>query len=205
VPFLRPPETGEPVSGGGASRARGEESVRATFTVDTLSDDPQSGTTLREALASANASAGDDTIQFAKAVQGGTVQLSGGQLEITSDLIIDGGTGITIGAQGDSRVLSVSGALSAGPLEVTLLSLTLTGGQTDDFIAGAGIASDNAQLTLENSTISGNAATNSAAQGAGIFSTGPLLTLTNSTVAGNTGGAYGAGIQGYHVTLSKAR
>ena len=201
----------------------------AIFTVNTLSDDAQSGTTLREAVASANASGGADVIQFASAIQGGTVQLSDGQIEITSSLTIDGGSGITIDAQGDSRVMSVAGALQSGPLAVTLVGLTLTGGQTDDLFAGAGIASENAQLTLDNCTVSDNTATNSSAQGAGIFSTGPQLTLTNSTVsgnslaadgggfgagisgdeimlinstvAGNTGGTFGAGIEGYSVTL----
>ena len=77
-----------------------------TFTVDTLSDDPTAGLTLREALAAADGAAGADTIEFAAGIQGGTITLTGGQLGVGSDVTIDGGTGVTIDANELSRVLT---------------------------------------------------------------------------------------------------
>ena len=65
----------------------------ATFTV-TTADDVVSGTdgklSLREAVAQANATAAADTIVFAGVLEGGTLSLTGGELALTRDTVIDG-------------------------------------------------------------------------------------------------------------------
>ena len=83
----------------------------ATYTVDTTADTVDAGDgllSLREALALADAdSATADRIEFAPEVQGGTIVLAGGQLTASSDVTIDGGAGVTIDADQQSRVLLV--------------------------------------------------------------------------------------------------
>ena len=184
-----------------------------TFTVDTLSDDPGAGLTLREALAEADAASGADTILFAPAIQGGTIALTGGQLVAASDLTIDGGSGVTIAAQLGSRVLLVQGGTSGDHHVVTLEDLTITGGNlTTGTLRGGGIYADRfADLVLVDSTLSGNrvaapAGTDYAGQGGGIFAF-ETVTLSGSTITGNSAtanGAFGGGIVAAAVTLTNS-
>lgn len=89
----------------------------ATFTVTTTADASDSGDgrlSLREAVAAANATGAADTIRFAAAVDGRTLTLTGGQLELRADARIDGdrnddGVGVTVSAGGAGRVLLVAG------------------------------------------------------------------------------------------------
>ncbi|MCB1499007.1 MAG: cadherin-like domain-containing protein [Bauldia sp.] len=131
------------------------------------------GLSLREALILANALPGADTIVFDASLGGGTVTLTNSQLTISSDVTIDGGAaGITIDADGHSRVFNVTGGTSI------LEALTITGGASD----GAGIRIGGAAtLTVANSTISGN----SGDYGGGIYNIGQVA-LTNVTLSGNS-------------------
>ena len=185
----------------------------ATFTVDTLDDDPGAGLTLREALAQADGSKDPDTILFASAIQGGTIALTGGQLVVASDVTIDGGSGVTIDAQGDSRVLLVQSGSSADHNELTLEGLALTGGSlTTGIMRGGALYADRfADLVLVDTTVSGNrvaapAGTGYAAQGGGIFAFNSV-TLTASTITGNSAtanGATGGGIVASTVTVTNS-
>ncbi len=184
-----------------------------TFTVTTTSDlsrPTMALLTLREALALADAdSLTADRIEFAPAVQGQTIVLGGSQLTVNSDVTIDGGAGVTIDANQASRVLLVQG-LS----DVVLQHLTITGGRTEFVAAnrrwrspcrergdtdarplngqrqqhcasmatGGGIFGDD--VTLTNSTVSGNSAATPAAEYGGGYGS-VRVTLTNSTVSGN--------------------
>ena len=194
------------------------------------------GLSLREALAIADATAGHDTIVFDASLTGGSnpgvddgvMTLTAGQLAISSDVTIDGDTNgdnaadITIDANGGSRVLKVTGGTS------TLESLTITGGANDVSDPGAGggirISSAAAELTVVNSTITGNDSTsgggiatlgsltlinstlsgNSALthDGGGIHAFGAPVTLVNTTVAGNSSQDYGGGIYQAGSTLT---
>jgi CSLREA domain-containing protein len=89
------------------------------FTVTTTADvvDPGDGqTSLREAVAAANASGGDDRIEFAPGLAGQSVILSAGVLAITSggiltidgDIDDDGTRDITIDANNTSTIFTVS-------------------------------------------------------------------------------------------------
>ena len=106
----------------------------ATFTVTTLDDSIHAGDgklSLREALAAANARADADTITFAAALEGKTLALTRGQLDITHDVTIEGDPdgdriGVTIDQRTDrarsdeytddgiyARVVGVSGGAHA--------------------------------------------------------------------------------------------
>ncbi|MEM1277713.1 MAG: CSLREA domain-containing protein, partial [Pseudomonadota bacterium] len=63
----------------------------AIFTVTTLTDESVENATLslREAVALANATAGDDEIVFASGLQG-TLSLTGGEIAVTDGVTISG-------------------------------------------------------------------------------------------------------------------
>ena len=163
-----------------------------TYVVNTNDSGPGS---LRNAIFYANAE--NNTITFAEYLSGETITLNGEQLAITKDLIISAANlenGITIDADGQSRVLSIQNSA------VTLVGLTITGGYVagDEYmvVGGAGIYSTgtNSALTIIDCTISGNFADD--AHGGGIYSTGTnsILTIMDSTISGNGVGSKGGGI-----------
>ncbi len=185
----------------------------ATITVTSSLDD---GTdcTLREAIANANsdtdngangcdAGSGVDTIVFDSSLSGSTITLGGTQLDITTDLSIDGdpnSTGapdIEINANGSSRVLLVNAA------NVSLNGLTVAGGSASN---GGGIRIiDYASVSLSNSTVSGNTANTN---GGGILAlSSALVSLSNSTVSGNiatNGNGGGIALYGASVSLDNS-
>jgi hypothetical protein len=173
-----------------------------TTTGDATGDDGE--LTLREALALADAdNLTADRVEFAPEVQGGTIVLRGGELTVNSDVTVDGGAGVTVDADGESRVLRVEGFGT----DVVVRHLTITGGHTTaDQDSGGGIrAGAHTTLTLDHATVSGNSTTGSYAGGGGIW--GSSVTLTDSAVSGNAtagDGAPGGGIYGYQVTLSNS-
>ena len=185
----------------------------ATYTVQWVSDDPpdpDTGLSLREALALADANPGADTIQFATNyfANSPTIVLKQGQLTIASDVTVDGGDlGITIDANRESRVLH----LQAGT-DVTLDGLTLTGGRITDegngeaLNDGGGIFTDDGtSLTLLRTGVVGNAT--EVGNGGGIAAGGDLA-LRDSAVIDNfakffAGGIYG-GLAANPITLTNS-
>src|SRR5262249_34182266 len=105
----------------------GPERAMTIFTVTTLAD--SGAGSLRQALADAEAASGDDTIAFAAGLSGGTVRLTSGQLQITSDSVHidgdidhDGSADITLSGDanndgvanaGDSSILRIASGSSA--------------------------------------------------------------------------------------------
>ena len=179
-----------------------QREMLTTYTVTTLQDIINAGDgviSLREAIISANANSGQDTIQFAQNLNG-TINLTQGQLDVTDSLTIvgNGSANTTINAQGNSRVFELLGESR----HFEFFGLTITGGNAE---VGGGIFNNgggNMEMLLSDVVVS-----NSMAQvaGAGIY-IGPHvnLTLENSIVTGNhttdpgiEGGA-GAGIFGYN-------
>jgi hypothetical protein len=177
----------------------------STFVVNTTSDVTNASdglTTLREAVVSANAHAGADTISFSSSVFTAgslhTIKLTGGQLTITDT---KGATTITGPGAG---VLSVNGNAKdrvfqiASGATVTLSGLLVTNGlsvsPSPGAIAKGGGILNAGTLTLNNITVSANTAKGgsgtsskpgSGAWGGGIYSTGPL-TLNNCSITSNT-------------------
>ena len=177
----------------------------STFMVtNTLDSGPDS---LRGDIQMSNAAGGANTITFALGLSG-TVTLTSGQLEISSNLTITGpgAASLTISGNNSSRVFQIDAKANA-----SLSGLTITRGRAP---VGASRSSPNGgngggiynlgTLELSDDTISFNTAgAGSAAvpngslagmggDGGGIYSTGPL-TITACSIDSNTSGTGGGG------------
>jgi CSLREA domain-containing protein len=176
--------------------------------VDTTADEEDGdyspgNLSLREAIDLANGFVGADTITFAAALSGATITLRGTELELAigEALVIDArplDANVIIDANELSRIFHITAFTG----DFTLGGLTLTGGRMGS--AGGAIRSFTfGNLTLDQSTVSGNSTTGNGASGGGIDAFG-ALTLVQSTVRGNsTAGdnAYGGGISARTATL----
>jgi hypothetical protein len=170
--------------------------LAANLTVTTLADEAfgggsleaetadGGGLSLREALGIANAQAGTDTIDFDAALTGGTLTLTGGDLTISSDLVIDGdinddgASDITVSGNYASRVFNVTDGTS------TISGLAIVNGDAGSGYGdyGGGIlVGATADLTVSNSTLMNN----SAFIGGGVTNYYGTVTLTNSSLSGN--------------------
>ncbi|HJQ84193.1 MAG TPA: right-handed parallel beta-helix repeat-containing protein, partial [Candidatus Binatia bacterium] len=110
--------------------------------------------------------------------------------------VLDGGSNDT--------VVKVDGTGAVTPPSVTLSDLTIQNGAALGFLQSAGGVYNNATLDVENTTISGNLADN---QGGGIYNdTGGTLTVANSTVSNNsaTNGGGLANASGASLTLESS-
>jgi len=160
---------------------------------------------LREAIALANARPGADTITFAAGMSGQTILLGGSQLTITGAVTIDAAPlaqNVTINAQQQSRIFNITATTG----DFTLAGLTLTGGRTTgDVDFGGAIRSFSfGLLTLRESNVSGNSTTGAYSDGGGIYASGNV-TLTDSTISGNSSGGAGGGIRASgSVTLTES-
>jgi hypothetical protein len=126
-----------------------------------------------------------DTIVFAPSLDGQTITLTSGELDLTKNLTIQGpGAGqLTISGGGGSRVFEV-----ASKTTVTLKGLTISHGTAAN---GGGIFVDHGgRLTINNSTLSRNTA---AFAGGAIENAGANLTISGCTLSGNSVGYGGYG------------
>jgi hypothetical protein len=150
----------------------------STLTVTTTADSGPGS--LRAEIAAAH---NGDTIVFAPSLDGQTITLTSGELFIKHNLTIAGpGAGeLTVSGNNASRVFEV-----AKPATATLSGLTISNGSAID---GGGILVDSgATLTLSNSTLSGN----SASQGGAINNNFGTVTVISSTLTGNSATLGGA-------------
>ena len=154
---------------------------------------------LREAILIANSRTGADDITFAAGLTS-PIELDGRELLITDDLTIQGPGAKQLTIRGssaagkESRIFGIDDDDSNNEISVTISGLTLTGGQASrgsgDFTTGSGGAIRSVEdLTVQDSTLSGNTSTEF---GGAIFAGGSgSLELKNSTLSGNT--AYSGG------------
>jgi hypothetical protein len=130
---------------------------------------------------------GSDTILFDSSQVTTPIVLGGTQLELTlpgstAQITIDGGSGVTLDAANQSRVLQVDSGVTA-----TLDHLIISHGRTAGLDDGGGI--DNAgTLTVNNSILTANT---SGDYGGGIENDHGTMTVSNSTFSANY--AHGGG------------
>ncbi|MDB5300985.1 MAG: hypothetical protein JWO87_2648 [Phycisphaerales bacterium] len=160
--------------------------LTATLDVNTFTD-PATLTagllSLRQALAQVQAAPGNYTIN----VPAGNYPLAGGTLNVKDPGVGNsvaiksvGGTAL-IDAQNHSTVLDIDTGTTA-----QLTGLQITGGNSPS----AGGIGNNGDLTLTDSTVSGNTST---AIGGGILNNG-ILNAVGSTLSGNSGTTYAGGL-----------
>jgi hypothetical protein len=213
---------GEPTSVGGENGVpifdqRGEPFTRVfggridigafeaqSLIVDTLVDEndgdySHGDFSLREAIELANRIQGENTIEFATSLAGGTILLTMGELKITDHVQIIGlgADRLTVDAQGLSRVIHVDGSGTAGPrtIDVTIEGLTLTRGvaPSDNFQTsinrsrGGGICFvSSGELKLHDVIVSRNSAVGSNAAGAGVYSFRGVVNVGDSQFIENS-------------------
>ncbi len=182
----------------GAVEMQEESSLVVTTELDVVNP-LDAITSLREAIAHAHSKGGSNTITFAQALSGQTINL-GSEIEMDmsnrADVTIDAGSlpdGLTLSGGGTRRILRLTKTGDSFG-SVTLKGLSLTGGNgsgaSNGGIGGA-ICNDSASLTLVNCTLSDN----STDEGGAICNRqGGTLTLLQCTVSGNsaTNGSGGA-------------
>ena len=180
----------------------------ATFVVNSTADTVDSAdgvVTLREAITSANDTAGADAITFDSSVFSSeqTIDLVSQLPDVTDDVTITGpgadlltidagnGTDGQFNTNDGFRIVNIDDGDDSNEIDVELSGLTLTGG---DAATSAGAIFNNENLIVTDSTITGNAGFG----GGGINSGGyaqddSTLTIIRSTISGNDA-SYGGGV-----------
>jgi hypothetical protein len=168
-----------------------DRTVPSTFTVRNLADSGPGS--LRQAVLDANDNPGADLIRFAPAGREGTITLTGGELSITDDLILEGPgvNRLTISGNDASRVFSVSGSAT----DVLIRDLTIAHGRATGTTVegpygpvtlGGGLLNTGARVILSHVTMDNNQAVGPIAQGGAIASfSGATLVVTDSTFTEN--------------------
>jgi hypothetical protein len=135
---------------------------------------------------------------------GPTTVVTGAEIEIDNDVILDGEGKLTVDGNEDHPVFSVLAGITAelrgltvGDRVMNLGTMTLTNSTVS---AGGMGNSGGGTLTLINSTVSSNIA-NFANEAGGIHNVNGTLTLINSTVSNNTGQSGGGIVNDGVVTL----
>ena len=192
----------------GAAVGMGATAQAADFVVTNTLDAGDGS--LRKAIADSQAAGGPDRVLFQSGLTG-TITL-GSQLDITQPLEIlgpgagsltvsgndaniviniDSAVGDDVKVSGlnliDGHSTSDGGVIASVDADLTIQSSTISGGTAD---IGAGVYSNLGTTTIYDSTISGNNATE---DGGGIYSLDADLQIKGSTISGN-GAPYGAGI-----------
>ena len=173
------------------------QSGPSAWQVNTNDGGPSTGfgkLSLPAAVNLANLLPGAHTITFAPSVFGTaqTITLTSGQLALTNTIgaqtITGPAAGLTINGNKQNRVFQVGTGVTAS---LSGLIITGGGGTADQ---GAGVLNlANANLTLSNCAVSGNAASS---WGGGIANFG-TVSLSNCTVTGNTATQNGGGLWSY--------
>ena len=168
-----------------------------------VANDGGDGISLREAIAAANNTVGEDAITFDSSVFTGSgnslIRLTQGELSISDSLSIDGTSvrGVLITGDGNGDDITVEGTFVT---DVAASSGGTAGGSN-------GLLDDNSRvlnfsgtgyLSLTSLTITGGRTIGVASHGGGIYSSGGNVSLSNSSVRGNSTIGIGANGGGIH-------
>ena len=170
-----------------------ERVAAAGYTVIALTDTGAgSGTTgdLRYAITQVNAGAGGDTITFSVT---GPITLGSALPALNKNVAITGptgGPGVTVQAAATPNSAAYGVFAVNNGVTASISNLTIANG--NGVVVGGGI-DNRGTVTVTNSTLSGNSATNA---GGGIYSFNGTVTVTNSTFSGNSA-PYGGGIYNF--------
>jgi hypothetical protein len=194
-----------------------EQQQGNTYVVTTLADNPYDGKTLagelaegnglslRQALGLANASGGPSTIAFAPNLAGGTIYLANGELDITTNVTINGPTNVngtpdlTIDAGYASRVFDIADGTLASPITATINGVVMTEGRAGANNGGAIAVGQYDILTVSNSRLTNNSAgflgAPSGGEGGAVYvGYKGTLALLNTTIDHNAAQVAGGGI-----------
>jgi len=165
-----------------------------------------SGVVRISGLTLTNGSANSQSVGGVNVIRGGTINLVGGALTLTSCILSDSsarhGGGIYVG--GGSLTISsstLSGSSDGSGIYMGGGSLLMTDSTVSGNLAGESgggvFLNTNATATVKNSTVSGNSARGQFGGGGGFFNHGNL-TITQSTISGNSTTAFrpDAGVDG---------
>ena len=204
-------------------------SLLATFTVNTAIDSVANDglLSLREAIMAADtntavgdATAGDaqgDIIRFAPSLSGQRITLQSGELAISDDLAIYGGTqNVSIDAGTASRIFSVNtseqvvirdlnlangsavdaggAVLTTGPGQTVINGVEISSSVAAGMGGGA-IATSNGQLLVLNSNLIGNSANGASGSGGGLLISSGDVRVSSSTLSSNVANRAGGGIE----------
>ncbi|MCA8989307.1 MAG: hypothetical protein KDA78_16785, partial [Planctomycetaceae bacterium] len=163
--------------------------------------------TLREAIIAANndtttdlsqTGSGADVIQFDASLANQTINLTLGELEISSEVTIEGlgANLLTVDAGNSSRVFLIDDGDNNNDLNVSISGLTISGGLTLNTDATTNAGRGGGIHSYENLVLTESHVANNETQsdGGGIWIRYGDLTLLNSTVSGNIGKFLGGGI-----------
>ena len=167
-----------------------------------------------------------DTITFAPSLSGQSITLNGSELPIAKSLTIDASAlqdGITIDADGKSRVFSIIGDENA--LDVALTNVTIEGGSSQSGggirATGSGVSVTLTDCYLTHNTSSGDggalsvdfgsvtiigggfSANSTSGQGAAIHTYNARLTATDVSFDGNVGNSWGGALHIYGSPLTQ--
>ncbi len=161
--------------------------VPAILYVTSLADVAAGPGELRTQIAAAVAG---DTVEFSSSLGGGTVDLTGGQLDIPDSITVRNAPGsapVTIDAEGNSRVFDVTTANTT----FYLLGITAENGKTNGTGGGINTVSNTDNLFVTDCTITD---CDAGGNGGGIFADNSL-TMVGSTVSDNSSGNRGGGMR----------
>ena len=192
-------------TGAAIERLEGRVLLSSYIVTDTLDSGPGS---LRADILMSNSTAGQNTITFAPGLTG-TITLTSGQLEISSNLSITGpgSASLTISGSNQSRVFQIDAGANA-----FISALTITEGRAPDATRGpspdGGGIYNLGTLALSDDIVTGNTAGaglpavpnfsggGMGGNGGGIYSSGSL-TIRMCAIDSNTSGMGGPGANGF--------
>ncbi len=168
------------------------------FTVDNTNDNGSGS--LRQAIEDANATPGNDRIQFEPGLSGQEIILTSGELQISESVNIQGllnADDLTISGNDTSRIFLIDDFNAENQIDVSIDKLTLTEGNSSQ---GGGAIANSENLTISQSQIINNQNTSQeTTDGGGAIrnSNTGSLNIDRTLISHNQSSAFGGGITNF--------